>query len=292
MRVIDFILNVVGLLLWLNWRALFLEPIARPGPSLVGTLKSTGPSKGNRWKFLAALVGILFFRAFFYWMIAPHISWVPQLSFGPASLAFGPVTRALRGDVMTRMLLFSVLSFCLTLAVFYLCLLFFSWLNSDMRENDPCHRFVQLHLGWLEALPGVSKLVFPIVAATLLWYGLNPVLNMLQIAPASTPARLIGQGALIGVAFFGHLQYPLIAVLVFHLIDSYVYLGDHAFWSWSTGTTHHLLRPMRVIPLVAGNVDFAPLIALGLLIGGPLVLGPWIEKWGIGLHHLFQRLVV
>jgi len=291
MRIIDFILNVVCLLLWLNWRAVFLVPVARPGSSLVATLKPTGPPKGSRWTFLGVLLFVLGARALFYWIIAPHISWIPQLSFGPTALAFGPVTRALRGDVLGRMFLFSALSFGLTLAVFYFCLLFLSWLNSRMPENDPCQRFVQLHLGWLEALPGFVKLLLPILAAMPLWYALNPVLSALQIAPSAPALRLLEQGALIGLALYGHLRWLFVAVLFFHLIDSYVYLGEQPFWVWSTGTARNLLRPLRALPMVAMNINFAPLVVIALLVGAPMLLGPLLDRWGIGLHNLFQRLV-
>ena len=40
MGLIDFILNLAGLLLWLNWRAAKADPLGKPAPAtLIGTLR-------------------------------------------------------------------------------------------------------------------------------------------------------------------------------------------------------------------------------------------------------------
>lgn len=290
MRLIDFILNVVGLLLWVNWRAIHVEPIARPGKSLVATLKPVSPPS-SRWSYLASLGGLLVIRAVFYWMIAPRLPWVPQLSLGPTSIAFGPVSSAFRMDVVSRMLLFSVLSFALTLALFYLYLLVLSCVNARLPENYPHQRFIQLHLGWFEHWPRVVKLILPLIAAVLVWYCLNPLLVRLQMVPQTSPWHVAGQGALIGAAFYIHLQYLLLGILVIYLVDSYIYLGEHAFWGWVTVTAGNLLKPIRWIPLVLWKLDFAPFIAIAIVIEAPLLLSWLSGRLGLGSHQLFMKLV-
>ena len=64
MSLIDFILNLAGLLLWLNWRTLPFDPLSKTTPAtLVGTLRRAAPTRVKRWHFLAALGALLVLRA-------------------------------------------------------------------------------------------------------------------------------------------------------------------------------------------------------------------------------------
>ncbi len=46
MGLIDFILNLAGLLLWLNWRAAKADPLGKSKPAtLIGTLRRAEPGK-------------------------------------------------------------------------------------------------------------------------------------------------------------------------------------------------------------------------------------------------------
>jgi hypothetical protein len=70
MGLIDFILNLAGLLLWLNWRSIRFDPLGKRTPAtLVGTLRRAEPSRLRRWHLLAVLGGLLLLRALFYWQI-------------------------------------------------------------------------------------------------------------------------------------------------------------------------------------------------------------------------------
>src|SRR6185437_2087911 len=92
---IDFILNVAGLLIWLNWRSARLDPFNRGIPAtLAGTVRRAEPMRFKRWHFLAALAGLLFIRAFFYGQIggAAH-DWTPKLNFIVVTPAFPLVIR-------------------------------------------------------------------------------------------------------------------------------------------------------------------------------------------------------
>ncbi len=198
MNLIDFILNIVGLLLWLNWRAIGLVSIARPGQSLVATLKPASPPR-SRWISLGMLLLLLVVRGLFYRQIGPALPWVAHLPLWVTSLSF-------RSDDLARMFLYSALSFGVTLGVFYLCLLLLSCINLNAPENDPYQRFVQLQLGILENFPVVLKALLPLIGAILLWYAVAPALVKLQIAPRISNWRLLGQGGLIGLAFYLRLQ--------------------------------------------------------------------------------------
>ena len=68
MGLIDVILNLAGVLLWLNWRAIGFDALVRTSPAtLAGTLRRADPHRFKRWHFLAALGGLLTVRALLYW---------------------------------------------------------------------------------------------------------------------------------------------------------------------------------------------------------------------------------
>src|SRR4029434_5949368 len=118
MGLIDFLLNIAALLLWLSWRGISLDPLATATPAtLVGTLRRAEPSRVRRWHFLIALVGLLVLRAFLYrYVIGPALHCSGQVDLIATRLSFP-------SDYFQWMLLFSVLSFALTLLEFYFALL-------------------------------------------------------------------------------------------------------------------------------------------------------------------------
>src|SRR5439155_6336333 len=123
MALIDLILNLAGLLLWVNWRSLNFDPLIKSAAaSLAGTLKRAEPRRSRGWHFLFALAVLLFLRAVIYWQIGAAVNWTPKLQLGAITISF-------RSDFLARTLLFSIFSFALTLFVFYLWLLLLSIVN-------------------------------------------------------------------------------------------------------------------------------------------------------------------
>ena len=58
MGYVDFILNLAGLLLWLNWRSIRFDPLVKRTPAtLMGTLRPAAPKKLRRWHLLVLLAG-------------------------------------------------------------------------------------------------------------------------------------------------------------------------------------------------------------------------------------------
>jgi uncharacterized protein YggT (Ycf19 family) len=110
----------------------------------------------------------------------------------------------------------------------------------------------------------------------------------------TTPLRLLGQGALLGIELYCQLIYFALAVLCLHLINSYVYLGNFLFLDFIHGTGENLLRPLRKqwLPLTIGKIDLAPPIAITLLIEVPALLNLLAIRygWGWTLHGLFQKI--
>jgi uncharacterized protein YggT (Ycf19 family) len=259
MSLIDFILNIAGLLLWLNWRAIPWRALPSADPSLALAIKPAGPLR-PRWFYLLAMGALVFVRALFYWQAGPQLQWLPRIPLGPIILSF-------RCDLFSRMLLFSVLSFGAALGIFYACLLLLSWINAPISDADPGQRLVRLHLGWIDRWPNAVKLLLPLLVMVALWCGLHPLLTALSMVPKPfSPLYLVAQGAVAGLAAYLALKFLLIGVLALYLVNSYVFLGDFAFWNFVNHTARGLLRPLKPLPLRVGRVDLAPALAIAMIL--------------------------
>lgn len=278
MGIIDLILNVACLLLWLNWRLAGISPATASQPmSLLSTLKTTEKRKSNRWLSLVALLAVLFIRSLVYAEIGPSMDWTPSLHLGAVSIPF-------RSDYLDRMFFYSGASFLLFIAGFYSWLLLLSALNKQVPDTDPYQRLIRFHLGPLEKLPAGVQLFLPSIAAILGWVAANPLLTSLGMIPEPlSPAHLWQQALVLGGAAFLTWRIVIVAVLALHLLNSYVYLGNLAVWSLVDNSASKLLRFARWLPLRAGKVDFAPLVAIAAVIG----LGEFLTR---SLHEVYQRL--
>lgn len=260
MALIDLILNVAALMLWWNWLALHFDPLVKSGTvSLVGTLRKADPAGPKRWRSLVALVLLLLLRAIAYRQLSPELHWTPTLSLEIINLPF-------RSDYFWRMLFFSFLSFVIALGVFYLWVLFLSVVNAAVPDTDPVQKFVRVHFKWLESWPIFAKLLLPFVVGAVLWFVLHPLLAHMSIVPRSRSIeQVLEQSAFIGAATYLGCKYLIVGILLLHLLNSYVYLGNHAFWNFINVTARNILWPLRWLPLRVGKVDFLPLLGIALV---------------------------
>lgn len=254
MDYVDSILNLAGLLLWLNWRSIRFDPLMKRTPAtLMGTLRPAAPQKFHRWHLLLFLAGLLFLRAMAYRWIAPF--WIGKLD-------LGVIVPPFRSDQFFGMLLFSFFSFGLALGVFYLCLLPFSLLGGP----DPIHRLVKIPLGRVDVWPRWLKFLLPLLVASVLWWLLSWLLVWLHICtPPVSVAHRIEQSLVIGLGSYLVWKFPLGALLALHILSSYIYFGKHPFWNYVKLTAQELLRPLEKIPLRLGRVDFAPVLAIAII---------------------------
>jgi uncharacterized protein YggT (Ycf19 family) len=260
MAILDFILNCACLLLWLNWRSKRLASVPRvPGIALIATLKRAGQRPSDRWPASIVLVAVLLVRAILYRQIGPSIHWIPSVTLGPIALHF-------RSDMFTRMLLFSLLGFFLFLATFYFSLLLVTGMNRHTTNTDQWRALVRAHLGVLARLPEWLMLLAPFIITFLFWVTLGSMFGALQLSlPPKSFRHLIEQAAVIGFSAWLLWQYVIAAVLLLHIVSSYVYLGTAPFWKFIGATARGLLRPLAWLPLRVGKVDLTPLLALSLL---------------------------
>jgi len=273
--IIDFILNLAGLLLWLNWRSLRFDPLGQRTPAtLIGTLRRAEPRRLRRWHLPAALGGLLFLRAVLYWQIGSGVGWAAgKLNLGVIELSF-------RSDHFIPILLFSFFSFGLALGVFYLWLLLFSILDGP----EPFHRLVRMQLGPIDRWPRWLKFSLPLALAAGSWWLASWVLAWLAIVPPPvSAAHRIEESLIIGLGSYLAWKYAAGALLVLHLLNSYIYFGKHSFWLYVTAEAQTLLRPLRTLPLRAGKADFAPVVGIVLVF----LFAELAER---GLAALYARL--
>jgi uncharacterized protein YggT (Ycf19 family) len=274
---IDFILNVAGVLLWLNYRGIRFDPLVRTSAaSLAGTLKRAEVRKRPRWPLPLWLLGLLLFRGWLYHQIGPEVRWMPRIDLTPI-----PIT--LRSDLASRMLIFSFLSFLLTLGIVYVWLLLLSLLHRR-NEQDPILNSVRLHLGFADRLPVLIRLALPLICGVLAWLGLSYLLEWMRVLPPpGSFSHRAQQAVLVGVGAYLHWKTLLGLLLLLFVLNSYIYLGTHSFWNFINSTGRNFLTPFRLLPLQAGRIDFSPVLALGVVF----LLGEMFER---GLASLFRHL--
>jgi len=276
---IDFILNLACLLLWLNWRSLGADPLSKTTPAtLAGTLRRAEPQRLKGWHLLTGLLLMLLLRALLYWQIGPAVNWTPKLRLVAIAISF-------RSDFLERMLLFSGLSFAMALAVFYLFVLLLSFASQDSADPNPLQRFLRMQLGWVGRWPTPLKLLLPLVLGTAFWLILNPVLANRSIIPSVSVKQRMEQALMIGLGSYLIWKYLIGVVLFLSLLSTYVYLGNHWFWTFVATTSRNLLAPLRWFPLRLGKVDFAPIAGMVVVF----ILAEFAER---GLVELFERLTL
>lgn len=280
MDFVDFILNLAGIMLWLNWRSAKFDPLVKTSAaSLAGTLRRAEPSAFNRWHFFGSLVALLLIRAIFYRQIGAAVDWTPKLHLTTMAISF-------RSDFFGRMFSFSLLSFGLALAVFYIWLLLLSLVNQRAGDSDPLQRMVRLNLGRIDRWPAWLKALLPLLGAIILWLLLSPLLARSGLIPhPPSVLRQMEQGVLLGLSGYLSWKYLIGGLLFLHLLNSYVYFGNYPFWNFVNLTARNLLRPLDRLPLRVGRIDFAPLLGIAFVF----VAANLAEA---GLVRLYARFLI
>jgi uncharacterized protein YggT (Ycf19 family) len=269
-NLVDFILNLVAVLLWLNWRAVRLTAATQPSVlSLASALKRAEPRRPNRWLYFIALILLLLLRSLFYWQVGSSMSWTPAIQLGAISLHF-------RSDFFARMVLFSTFSFAVVLGICYLWLLLLVMVNRTVPESEPIQRIVRLQLGWIAHWPAALQLLLPMLAVAVLWLLCHESFVRLGLISAATSTSQLWQQALVlGAGSFLAWKYFVVGLLLAYTLNSYVYLGSSPVWNFVDATGRNLLWPLRWLPLGIGKADFAPVAGIALV----LMLGRFGANW-------------
>jgi len=255
MSVLDLALNCAALLLLLNWWSRRVVVPRPSGIALVSTLRRSEPARADRWMSPSILAAILVVRAAVYFQIGPAVHWTPRLSLVAITIPF-------RSDSLGRMLLYSILSFVVFAGGFYCCVLLVSAVNRKA-SADYWQSFVRVLAGPADRAPVWLKLLLPFLLAVLFWLLCGPLLAWAGIlVPAKSLTHWLAQGSLVGLAAWMVWKYVIVAVLVLHIVTSYVYFGAASFWNFISITARNLLRPLDAVNLRVGRVDFTPILVL------------------------------
>jgi hypothetical protein len=274
-NLIDFILNIAGLLLWINWRSILFDPFEKRTPAtLVGALRRAAPTRFRHWHLLAAIGALLVLRALFYWQIGSsfHPAWVGKLDLCATVPTFS-------SSSFGQMLLFSIFSFARVIGIIYIWLLLLSILGGPM----PTHRLVKMQLGKIDGWPRWIKFFLPLIVTALFWGLASGPFARLHPKPAMSAAHRVEEALVIGLGSYLAWKFLIGALLVLHLLGSYIYFGKHPFWKYVDATAETLLKPLGEIPLRAGKADFAPVVGIALAF-------LFAELAGRGLVWLYARL--
>ena len=259
MSFLEAILNLAGLLLFLKWRTVRVSSPPLPGKSLLALLRPTEKPRGQP-SVLLFLAGLILVRAFFYWQIGAPLRWTPTLAAGIMPIKF-------RSDYLWLMFLYSLLSFLRALTSVYLGLALLSVINRRGSDSDPIQQWVRLQLGWFDHLPIAVKLILPPLLVAVGWLGLHPLMNYLALVPTSRSfAHVAEVAAVVGGSSLFAWEWLIIGLLTLHLLNSYIYFGNHALWNFVSLTARNALGPLEKLPLRAGRIDLAPLIGIGLIL--------------------------
>jgi uncharacterized protein YggT (Ycf19 family) len=252
---VDFILNLAGLLLWINWRSTLFDPFNKRKPAtLVGTLRRAAPTRWRRWHLLVIIGALLALRAVFYWQIGSAVGWIGRLDLGVTTLFF-------RSDHFPQILLFSVFSFVEAFAVLYFCLLLLSILSGP----EPVHRLVRIQLGRIDGWATWVKFILPFVVTALIWGLATWPFAWLHPQSRMSAAHRIEESVLIGLGSYLVWKFIISSLLILYMLNSYIYFGRHPFWNYVNATGQTLLSPLRKIPLRVGKADFTPVVGLALI---------------------------
>ncbi len=262
MRLIDFLLNVAGVLLWLRWRAGGPDAAGTASPvTLAGTLQRTkaGVPLGA-WQWPAAIAALVLLRAAIYWQVGPALEWTPRLDLVVVTLAF-------RDQVFNSILLYSALSFVRVLFIAYFWLLILAMLNRKPTDENPLLRTVRSYLGGLARWPWPLQFLSPIVVVAGVWMALHPLLLQEGVVDRTESlGHLLEQGLMVGAGLFFSLKFLLPILLLFYLVAGYVYVGASPFWGFISSTGRTLLAPFRWVPLRFSRLDLTPLVAAILIL--------------------------
>ena len=278
MGLLDFILNLVGLLLWFNWRAARFDPLSKFTPAtLAGTLRRAEKTSLKLWHLPLGILGLLVVRALFYNFIYTEfgsaLNWAGRIDIGTISIPFCGKTSSL----MT-MLLYSIYSFGVMLGVFLLWVLLLSILKSGAMETDSLRQLLRLHLGAVEKWSWLTKLFLPLLVIVPIWWlGSWPLTYWNILPPVSGTMHRFEQALLVGLGSYLAWKYIIVGALALYFVSSYVYFGKQPFWQHLDVIARLLLTPLRPLPLRFGKIDFTPLVGAGIILVASQAIEQGIE---------------
>ena len=274
MEWLHLILNLTALLLWMHWRAGTM-PRPKPVNAIAGPTPRLGPVFRHSWIFLVVLVTLLGLRAVFYHQFGPGLDWIPSLDLLNESPHF-------RSDHFPRALAYSVLSFGRWLVALYFGLALLSTIHPNFDDSSQWPKFLKAQFGWIGNWPATMHWLTTLALAVGVHFG--ELKWMETIGVLSQPADIPRLLPILITLDLQAMVYLTMLLLALYLLNSYVYFGEQNFWRNVDESGRRLLMPLRPIRMVVGKIDFAPVLALGIVYCINLLLHQeQLTKWAIAL---------
>jgi len=251
------ILNLIGLLFWILWRAGTM-PRPKPANVIAGPTPRQGTIFKHSWVYLMALVVLLILRAIFYNQFGPGLNWIPSLELLDEAPHF-------RSDFFPRALAYSVLSYARWLSSFYFCLALLITVKPDTDTAKMWRSFLRSQFGWLGGLSSTALWVAALFLAILLhivefeWMYRIGVRTGRDLSYEYVPLLI--------VLDFRAATYLVMGILTLYILNSFVYFGERSFWKNVDAAGKRLVSSICRFPLVVGKVDLAPFIVMGVAYG-------------------------
>lgn len=256
------ILNLIGLLFWVLWRAGTL-PRPKPANAIAGPTPQRGKIFKHSWVYLLGLIILLTLRAVFYNQFGPGLNWIPSLELIHEAPHF-------RSDIFSRAIAYSILSFSRWLSAFYLCLALLITIIPKEYSAGIWRSFLHCQFGRLSGLPKISLWIGALLLASLLhiieieWMALIGV----RVENSQNYSHL----PLLIMLDFRAATYLTMGIVTLYILNSFVYFGEKKFWKNIDDYGNQLLTPVRSIPLVVGKADLAPFLVMAIAYGLSYIL--------------------
>ncbi len=259
LETINLLLNLAGLGLWIG-AFVFSRAAGRLSRplTLLSTLRPETSAAHGRLVLLGSLTAMLVLRAAAYWNFSTTGSRLPSVDFGILSISF-------RSDLFTDMLAYSIGSFLVFLYLYYLWMLGISLCCRSSGPVDSIENFVKQQFRFLASWHVGWKVFASLSAGAGLWLAVGSALLVFGIGEIprewSVPTLLL-QSPFVAASFGCSFLLVMAVVLALHLINSYVYFGEHAVWPFIDRTAKVYLSPLRRFPLMLGRFDFSPILGI------------------------------
>ena len=256
------ILNLIGLLFWVLWRAGTI-PRSKPTNAIAGPTPRQGKIYKHSWVYLLGLIILLTLRAAFYNQFGPGLHWIPYLEFIHEAPHF-------RSYIFPMTFAYSILSFARWLSALYFCLALLITIIPEENSAKMWRSFLRCQFGWLGGLPAIALWVTALLLSASLH--IIEIEWMTLIEARSENSHQYGYLPLLIILDFRAATYLTMGIVSLYIINSYVYIGEKKFWKNVDDYGKQLLAPVRRIPLVVGKADLAPFLVMAIAYGLSYIL--------------------
>lgn len=277
MGFLDLVLNIIAVLLWINWRVDRSLVSLGTGHGHISHLELSSSSMGrvnsrrgfSGWKkaviparqtlFCLGLI-LLGKPLIYHYMLRHMMEWNPMLKLGVVSIPFSM-------DYLGQMYLFSIASFILTLFIVYMSMILIRILSRGETsiENSFQNVFVGFMARSVEGWPVFFKICLPGVVGGILWLIFAPIIEVMEVLPDQSWSAVFKECIVLGLASYLPWGGLVMILLGVHIITCKFRLGTSSIWSYLDYINAKLIKPLSYLQLQIFKYDFTALVELPIV---------------------------